>query len=153
MLQGIRFRVALFCWARLLPILAYRRDLKSLVDLADPPDRTPYAGLSSGAVVGHVRRTTHRRWFMRDRPCLRDGVLAFRFLKLAGFEPEVHFGIDRTSVAQDRLSAHCWVVVDGIVVLNPPVPSMLEILVLRAESGRSSRLDGIAVSNTEGRAH
>ena len=126
-LQRVRFRAALFCWARLLPVLAYRRDLKSLFAQADPPDRKPYAGLPSAYIIKRVRRTAHLPWLMRDRQCLREGVLAYRFLKLAGFEPEVHFGVDRTSVAKERLSAHCWVVLNGSIVLNPPAPSMIEI--------------------------
>ncbi|HEX6000466.1 MAG TPA: lasso peptide biosynthesis B2 protein, partial [Hyphomicrobiaceae bacterium] len=75
-----------------------------------------------------VKRATRRPWLMRDRPCLRQGLLAMRFLRLAGYRPVLHFAIDRTSVSRDVLSAHCWVSLDGEVLLNPATPSMVEIL-------------------------
>ena len=58
-------------------------------------------------------------------------MLAYRFLRLAGFHTELHFGVDPGGVASDRLRAHCWVVLDGSIVLNPPERAMAEILVVR----------------------
>jgi hypothetical protein len=66
---------------------------------------------------------------MKDRPCLREGVLADRFLRLAGYRPELHFGVERQSVTQDKLAAHCWVVLDDAVILNRPTTAMIEVLV------------------------
>ena len=129
--QYIRFRVELFYWARVLPILAHRRDLKSLMALADPGRSKRYIGLPSTYIIKRVRRAVRRPWVMRDRPCLREGVLAYRFLILAGFDPEIHFGVDRNSVSKERLSAHCWIVLDDRIVLNAPTPSMIEVLALR----------------------
>src|SRR3990172_7581605 len=109
-MQRLRFRIALWCWARLVPLLAYRRDVQSLLALTAPTARKPYSGLAAAYVAKRVKRAGRKLWFMRDRHCLRDGVLGFRFLRLAGFEPELHFGIDRESVTKSRLSAHCWLV-------------------------------------------
>ena len=75
-----------------------------------------------------MKRATRRPWLMRDRPCLRQGLLAMRFLRLAGYRPVLHFALDRTSVASSVLSAHCWVTLDGKVLLNPATPTMVEIL-------------------------
>src|SRR5690606_20224449 len=127
--QKARFKVALRFWAALLPALAWRRDLQSLLSLAMPGKAQPFDGLAASYIVRRVKKRTRRPWLMRDRPCLREGLLALRFLRLAGFEPTLHFGVDRTSVAHDMLSAHCWVVLDGKIVLNPPTPSMVEVLV------------------------
>jgi hypothetical protein len=135
--QYIRFRLELFTWARLLPILAYRRDLKSLMAKADPSARRRYVGMSSADVIKRVRRAVRRPWFMRNRQCLREGVLAYRFLTLAGFDPEIHFGVDRTSIAKERLSAHCWIALNDNIILNPPTPSMIEVLVLRTNDTHS----------------
>src|SRR5262245_15649728 len=104
--RRLRFRADLWLWARLLPLLAYRRDLSSLLALSEPASARPYAGLEAAEVARHAKRTARRPWFMRDRRCLREGILAHRFLRLAGYEPELRFGIDRTSVSGDLLGAH-----------------------------------------------
>ena len=129
LLRRLRFRLALWLWARLLPFLAWRRNLNSLLALAKPREVVPYRGLAADYISRRVKKATRRPWVMRDRPCLREGVLAIRFLRLAGFEPTLHFAVDRTSVAQDMLAAHCWVVLDQQTMLNPPTPSMVEVLV------------------------
>lgn len=129
MLLKLRFRVALFFWVRLIPVLAWRRNLTSLLALAKPREVTPYRGLAADYICRRVKKATRRPWVMRDRPCLRSGVLAIRFLRLAGFEPSLHFAVDSMSVAQDVLAAHCWVVLDQQTMLNPPSPSMVEVLV------------------------
>lgn len=130
MLHRLRFRVALWLWARLLPVLAWERKLDSLLALSMPVSgTTPYRGLAADYIVRRVKKSTRRPWLMRDRPCLRDGVLALRFLRLAGYAPILHFGVDRESVTRDALSAHCWVALDRKTILNPPAPSMVEVLV------------------------
>jgi hypothetical protein len=121
--------MSLRLWAVHLPWIARGGALAPLLQKIEPPASTPYAGLEASYIAKRVKRATRRPWLMRDRTCLREGLLAYRFLKLAGFKPALHFGLDRTSVAGDHLSAHCWVVLDGQIVLNPPTPGMVEILV------------------------
>lgn len=128
---ALRLHVAL--WARWLPVLAREPDLRRLLTRAAPPPGTPYAGIPAEAILRRVRRTCRRPVLMRDRPCLREGLLAYRFLHLAGFRPRLHFGVDRNSAAAPRLSAHCWVSLDGRVVLNPPLPSHVEMLAVGPE--------------------
>jgi hypothetical protein len=66
---------------------------------------------------------------MRDRRCLREGLLAFRFLSMAGYGPVLRFGVQRGSAARgQRLSAHCWIEVENETMLNPPLPDTVEIL-------------------------
>jgi len=129
LIRKLRFRIALWCWARVLPALVWRRDLTSLMALTKPAPRVPYRGLAAEYIVRRVKKTTRRPWLMRDRPCLRDGILAMRFLRLAGYEPTLHFGLDKNSVGADTLSAHCWVALNNKIMLNPPTPSMIEILI------------------------
>ena len=128
-LKKLRFKAALWLWARALPVLAWKRSLPSLLALTKPPPVTPYQGLPAHYIVRRVKKSTRRPWVMRNRPCLREGILALRFLKLAGYEPSLHFGVDRESVRQDVLSAHCWIVLDQKIILNPPTPTMVEILI------------------------
>jgi hypothetical protein len=128
LLRKIRLRLSVRTWALLLPLLAVRRGLEPLLAFTRAGPAVPYAGLPPGYIVRRVRRATRRPWLMRDRPCLRQGLLAMRFLGLAGYRPVLHFAIDRTSVTRRVLAAHCWVSLDGEVLLNPATPSMIEIL-------------------------
>lgn len=128
-LHKLRFRAALWLWARVLPLLAWERSLTSLLAVTKPRAARPYRGLAPEYIARRVKKSTRRPWVMRDRPCLRQGVLALRFLRLAGFEPTLHFAVDRDSVSRDMLSAHCWVVLGQRIILNPLTPSMVEVLV------------------------
>lgn len=128
---ALRLHVAL--WARWLPVLAREPELHRLLKRAAPPPGTPYAGIPADIIIRRVRKACRRPVLMRDRPCLREGLLAYRFLRLAGFRPRLHFGVDRDSAAAPRLAAHCWVSLDGRVVLNPPLPSHVEVLAVGPE--------------------
>jgi hypothetical protein len=128
LLRKARFRLSLWAWARVLPLVAWNRSLGSLMALTHTGSRVPYAGLTPEYIVRRVRRATRRPRLMRDRPCLRQGVLAMRFLRLAGYNPDLHFAVDRKSVGHSVLAAHCWVALDGKVILNPATPTMVEIL-------------------------
>ncbi|TIX47863.1 MAG: lasso peptide biosynthesis B2 protein, partial [Mesorhizobium sp.] len=69
--------------------------------------------------------------------CLREGLLAHRFLRLAGFDPDLRFGVDPQSMHAPRLSAHCWVCLDGRPVVSDSLPGMVEIYRHHAESGKA----------------
>jgi hypothetical protein len=136
-LTRIRFRIALWCHARLLPFRIFRgRSLAKVLSLASPPRRLCYPGLSIDYILGHVVKTTHHPILMRDRRCLRQGILAFRFTAAAGHNPELHFGVDQGSVA-NSLKAHCWLVCRGAPILNPPQSTMVPIFVHRTDGPRS----------------
>jgi hypothetical protein len=128
----MRFRVALWWDARLLPLRVGRLPLASVLALARPGVHRHYHDLALAYIVRHVRRTLRRPLLMRDRRCLREGLLACRFLAAAGYEPELHFGIDRTSVRGPGVQAHCWVVHHGETVLNPPQTNMVTIFIHNA---------------------
>jgi hypothetical protein len=130
----IRFRIALWRDARLLPFQISRdQPLAEVLLLARPPRGVFYPGLPSAYILKHVLKTTRGPILMRDRRCLRQGILALRFLAAAGYNAELHFGVDRTSFAS-TLKAHCWVVYRGATVLNPPAPTIVPILIHRAEA-------------------
>ena len=152
MMQSLRFRIDLWCWARVLPLIAYRRELQSLLALTAPAARTPYRGLAAAQVAKRVKRASRKPWFMRDRQCLREGVLAYRFLRLAGYEPELHFGVDRQSLTKSQLSAHCWLVLDKVTLLNPPDPHMIEVLVYGSGPDGPTYLKGARAQSNKLRA-
>ena len=122
------FNCHLWASARLLPLVVGRRDMAAVRRYTDAPDRTPYAGLSADYIAGQVRRAARRPWLMRDRRCLREGLLAFRFLSLAGYRPELRFGIEPGSVREPLLKAHCWVCLGDRPIVSDSLPGMIEIL-------------------------
>jgi len=128
LLRKVRFRLSLWACARALPLLSRGRDLNALLALTRVGRGEPYRGLAPSYIARRVKRATCRPRLMRDRPCLRQGLLAMRFLRLAGYRPVLHFAVDRTSMARSVLAAHCWVTLDGEVLLNPATPTMVEIL-------------------------
>lgn len=120
---------SLWVAARLLPVLAARRELGPLLAASTPPDgSTPYRGVGAGVIVRRVAALTARPWRMRGRRCLREGLLAFRYLRLAGLPAVLRFGVDKASLGEPRMKAHCWVTVGDAIVLNPPASGMVEIL-------------------------
>ena len=121
------FRTHLWLSARLMPALVGRRDFEGVLKLAPLRSPTPYRDLPSAYIVQRVNRTVRRPWFMRDRRCLREGLLGFRFLRMAGLDPDLRFGVDAKSMQEPRLSAHCWVCLDGKPVVSDSLPGMVEI--------------------------
>lgn len=121
------FRVELWLTARLLPLLVAGRDLEGALRLADGGGPPRYAGLPAEAISDAVLKVTRRPWLMRDRRCFRQGILGYRFLKMAGYSPQLHFGIDEKSLNETAIDAHCWVVLDGKPVINDIMDGMFPI--------------------------
>ncbi len=129
-LRSAAFHASLAVWARWVVLLARGRDLGRLVARVRPGPGTPYAGMPAELILAAVTRACRRPRLMRDRRCLREGLLAFRFLCAAGYRPRLHFGVDRASAGRARMAAHCWITLDGAVVLNPPLPGHVEMHVV-----------------------
>ena len=124
----LRFGVSLWIAARLLPLRVARKPWRRVLTMADPSS-IRFAGLHHDSIPARVLRATRRPWLMRDRPCLRQGLLGCRFLAEAGYAPELHFGINGDSIGTHRLSAHCWVCINGTPVLNDRINHMETIWV------------------------
>lgn len=127
---GLRalFNCHLWVSARLLPFFVGRQNMKAVRRYASPVGARPYAGLPASYIARRAVATARRPWLMRDRRCLREGLLGFRFLSLAGFEPELRFGIDTASAKAPHLAAHCWVCIDDRIVVSDRPPNMVEVL-------------------------
>lgn len=121
------FRCHLWASARLMPVLVRNRSFEEVLKWAPLDSSTPYRGLPSAYIVARVNRTVRHPWLMRDRRCLREGLLGHRFLRLAGFDPDLRFGVDAKSMQAQHLSAHCWVCLDGRPVVSDSLPGMVEI--------------------------
>jgi hypothetical protein len=129
------FQTDLWLAARMLPMFTRRNDLEPLLLLATPArGRRAYEGLAADAIVDAVKASVARPWRMRGRRCLREGLLAFHYLTLAGHAPLLHFGVITQSLGGDKPSAHCWVSIGGEIVLNPPGKPMHELFVFDGKS-------------------
>lgn len=136
LLQALRFRVELWFAARTLPLRVRGRSFEAVLALASPAAPARYGGLSHEYIARSIARTLRHPLAMRDRRCLRAGLLGFRFLRLAGHQPELHFAVDRDSVGGERISAHCWVCIGGRPVVGRGEPNQVTIHVHRAGPGQ-----------------
>ena len=121
------FRAHLWVSARLLPLQLRGKDFEAVLGHAPLAAPTPYTGLSTAYIIARINRTVRHPWFMRDRRCLREGLLGHRFLTLAGLDPELRFGVDPVSMQAPRIAAHCWLCLDGRPVISDSLPGMVQI--------------------------
>ena len=113
----------------MLPPIAARGPLERLLGFATPGGATPaYASLSVSEILTAVKNVSARPWVMREQRCLREGLLAFRFLALAGYRPVLHFGVAPETAKSNHPRAHCWISLDGKAIFNPPTEPMLNLL-------------------------
>ncbi|BCP53099.1 hypothetical protein K32_17160 [Kaistia sp. 32K] len=136
LLLRAKFRAEMWFWAKTLPFRCRKsRDFSDILRIAHAGASRRYAGLRSAYIGTRAKKAGRRPWLMRDRRCLREGILAYRFLTLAGIPATIHFGVDRTSIGKAKLSAHCWVSAVGMPILNPPEPTMVTIFTEQNRAG------------------
>ena len=115
--------------ALLVPLLVRVLPLRGVLWLMTPPRWwRPYRRVAPDAVCGAVRRRLARPRLMKRRACLREGLMLFHFLCLAGHEPELHFAVFPPAPAPRRVHAHCWVTLDGCECSAPPQEPSAEMM-------------------------
>ena len=113
--------------ALLIPDLSKRLPLAKLLQLFTPRRVSHwYAQLTQDEIVSTINRHLHAARRMRGRPCLRRGLLLFYFLRSAGIPAILYFGVYRTSGPREQ--AHCWIVVNGKCVADPPLQPYAVVL-------------------------
>ena len=125
-LTYLRLVLMVRAWALWIPLVARDPNLSAVLARASPSSKRPFKELSPSTIWRCCHKAVRRPWLMPDRPCLREGLLLNRFLVMAGHEPTLHFGIDKSSLNTPSVRAHCWVQL-GDRVFNPPDNSMVEI--------------------------
>jgi len=115
--------------ARCLPVAIFFRSFSEMLQYAEAKVCNRYIGISADQIASAAINATRRPWIMRERRCLRQGLIGYRYLRKAGYQPQLHFGIDSRSVDQEHISAHCWVVLDGKSVINDALQGMSTILI------------------------
>lgn len=124
----LRFRLELQVHRLLLPLRIRRADMAEILARVEPGSAVPYAGLDSAYILRRVRKALKRPVLMANRPCLREGLLAYRFLRKAGYRPDLVFGVVPDTLHDTKPIAHCWVRLDGKDVFNPPDRAMTVVL-------------------------
>jgi hypothetical protein len=123
-----RFRAELFVHRILLPLRIRGADLADILARMEPPAAASFAALDSAYILRRVRKALRRPIMMRNRRCFREGLLAYRFLRKAGYAPDIVFGVDAHTLQEARPSAHCWIRLDGKDVFNAPDHAMTVVL-------------------------
>jgi hypothetical protein len=115
--------------ALVIPLLLRVFPLRWVLRLLAPPRWwRPYAGMAPGRIAEAVARRLARPRMMRRRACLREGLLLFHFLCLAGGEPTVHFAVFPPDEAPSPVHAHCWVTLGGRAWSEPPQGPSVELM-------------------------
>jgi hypothetical protein len=101
-------RVLLFGLA--VPLLVRRgpERMAALLEPASPP--RPADPVGAEALALRIDRWLRAGWPLVRRGCLTRGITRYWFLRRAGFDVSLRFGIGEVN---GRIEGHCWLVRDG----------------------------------------
>ena len=103
-----------------VPLLV-RLPLKWLLGMVEPPRWfRPYRACSVIQIQALVDARLASPAMMKRRKCLRHGLVLYHFLRLAGYNAQLHFGVFPPADGAARLHGHCWVSLDGRPISLPP---------------------------------
>ncbi|OEO32922.1 hypothetical protein VW23_008900 [Devosia insulae DS-56] len=127
LLARLAFRLQVWISARTLPARIAGRDFSQILSDASsvPPSSWPRFPVSY--IARAVRRVARWPILMRNNRCLRTGLVGFAALRRCGYDPRLHFSVDPKSMGKPSLSAHCWVTLDGVEVINARIPGQVQI--------------------------
>jgi|SRR5215213_6755288 len=102
-------RVLLFGLA--VPFLVRRgpERMARLLEPGSPPSR-PADSRTVEALARRIDRWLRAGWPLVRRGCLTRGITQYRFLRRAGFDVSLRFGIGEVN---GRFEGHCWLVRDS----------------------------------------
>ena len=154
-MRRLVLRAHIWWTACLIPLLVRALPLGTVLWLVTPARWWhPYRGTAPAAIGELVRRRLARPRQMKRRACLREGLMIFRFLCLAGHEPELHFAVFPAEAPPRPMHAHCWVTLGDVACSTPAEPPCAEMM--RYTRGTGARLLPPSTSNsglTAGQGH
>lgn len=107
--------------AALVPLLVKILPFKHLLHLLTPSARrTPYRGVRPEQVAELVAKRLANPYHMSHRRCLRESLVVFHFLRLAGWPAVLNIGVYPPGTSPKGTKAHGWVSLDGQVLTSPP---------------------------------
>ncbi len=112
-----------------IPVLVKLLPLKKLLAVLTPTGKFgPYRSFPPQEIARMVHHRLRRPRSMRSRPCLREGLTLFYFLKLAAAPAVIHIAVHPMSAKTDQLRAHCWVMLDGQALTAPIIGPSVTIM-------------------------
>jgi len=126
-LDRLAFRLRLWIAARTLPARIAGREFSQILTDASSVPANNWPRFPVPYIARSVRRVARWPFLMRNNRCLRTGLVGFSALRRCGYEPRLHFSVDPKSVGRPSLSAHCWVTLDGVEVINARIPGQVQI--------------------------
>ena len=142
---ALSFRFIAF--AAIVPLLV-RLPIRKLEALLEPRGCRPYDAVGASRVLrlsdGLFRRFRH----LLSRPCLIRGVTLFYFLRRAGMEVSLVFGIGEV---KGRQAGHCWLCKEGRPFLESEDPLAHFVPMYEFNSRHIERPIGLFPCETTGR--
>jgi hypothetical protein len=111
-------RVLLFSLS--VPLLL-RRGPERMAKILEPstPGRPAADPAAAQALARRIDRWLRAGWPLVRRGCLTRGLTQYRFLRRAGFDVSLRFGVGEVN---GRFEGHCWLVQDGRPFLEKQDP-------------------------------
>ena len=120
--------------ATLVPLLVRLLSLKTVLRLLTPPSYLrPYRGAEVDRIVTTVRRRLSSPVNMRRRYCLREGLVMFHFLCLAGKPAILQIGVYSPQIKGRRMRAHCWVTLGAACISSRPASEPLAVILRHSQ--------------------
>lgn len=106
-------RMHVWIVATAVPLLVRLFPMRTLLRLATPRRRWRlYAGVTGERICLAVQSRLANPRMMRRRACLRQGLMLYHFLRLAGIPAVLNIGAWPPGRDARRLHTHCWVTVN-----------------------------------------
>jgi hypothetical protein len=119
------FPLRVLSFAAAVPLLLRVVKLPQLGDRLepdDPPARTPPRDPAEvDRLVRRIDLLIRLGWPVVRRGCLVRGITRYRFLREAGVDATLCFGIGRLP-GQESFTGHCWLEMDGRALAEPREP-------------------------------
>jgi hypothetical protein len=139
MALDLLLRAHLWTMAALIPLLVRFLGLRHVLFLMTPPRRRRlYGSVAPECLVALVRRRLERPRVMKRRKCLREGLLLFHFLRLAGQPAVLKIGVFPPGPDGARNHAHCWITLHDAALTVPPQGEVAVLLVHPREAASLS---------------
>lgn len=143
------FPLRVLAFAAAVPLLLRVVKLPQLGDRLEPddPPAPPDDPAEVERLIRRIDRLLRIGWPAVRRGCLVRGITRYRFLREAGVDATLCFGIGRLP-GQETFTGHCWLEMDGHAVAEPREPRPIYTETYRV-SPRPRRERGAGVAHPE----
>lgn len=121
--MSVLFPLRVLGFAAAVPLLLRVVKLPQLGDRLEPddPPAPPTGPMEVERLIRRIDRLIRVGWPVVRRGCLVRGITRYRFLREAGVDVTLCFGIGRLP-GQESFTGHCWLEMDGRAVAEPQEP-------------------------------